>query len=93
MFTVQTLSVFNLCLYHIRIHDCIVQRWDKVKIRLRLEFLYLGMIEKHNPVKVKIQVQWLPPPVNWVKLNSDGPSMGNPGLAGGGGLIRNERGE
>ena len=57
------------------------------------EFLYLGMTEKHNPVKAKIQVQWLPPPVNWVKLNSDGSSMGNPGLAGGGGLIRNERGE
>ena len=57
------------------------------------EFLYLGMTEKHNPVKVKIQVQWLPPPVNWVKLNSDGSSMGNPGLAGGGGLIRNEKGE
>ena len=51
------------------------------------------MTEKHNPVKVKIQVQWLPRPVNWVKLNSDGSSMGNPGLAGGGGLIRNERGK
>ena len=57
------------------------------------EFLYLRMIEKHNPVMVKIQVQWLPPPVNWVKLNLDGSSMGNPGLASGGGLIRNERGE
>ncbi|KAK7814656.1 hypothetical protein CFP56_002810 [Quercus suber] len=36
------------------------------------KFLYLGMIEKQNRVKVKIQVQWLPPPSNWVKLNLDG---------------------
>ncbi|KAM3713747.1 hypothetical protein ACJW31_01G279800 [Castanea mollissima] len=35
-----------------------------------------------------------PPTTNWFKLNLDGSSMGNPGLAGGGGLlIRNERGE
>jgi len=51
------------------------------------------MTEKQNRVKVKIQVQWLPPSSNWVKLNSGGSSMGNTGLAGGGGLIRNERGE
>uniref|UniRef100_A0A7N2LJL1 RNase H type-1 domain-containing protein n=1 Tax=Quercus lobata TaxID=97700 RepID=A0A7N2LJL1_QUELO len=43
--------------------------------------------------RTKIQVRWLPPPINWLKLNSDGSSMGNPGLAGGGGLIRNEIGE
>ena len=28
------------------------------------------------------------PPVNWVKLNTDGSAQGNPGLAEGGGLIR-----
>ena len=32
------------------------------------------------------------PPLNWVKLNSDGPSLGNPGQAGGGGLIRDSNG-
>ena len=57
------------------------------------EFLYPGMNGKQTQAKVKIQVQWQPPPTNWFKLNSDGSSMGNPGLVGGGGLIRNKRGE
>ena len=38
-------------------------------------------------------MRWLNPPSNWFKLNSDGSARGNPGLAGGGGLIRNEEGE
>ena len=33
------------------------------------------------------------PPENWVKLNTNGSSIGNPGLAGGEGLIRNANGE
>lgn len=38
-------------------------------------------------------MRWLNPPSNWFKLKSDGSLRGNPSLAGGGGLIRNERGE
>ena len=41
----------------------------------------------------KTQVRWLNPPSNWFKLNSDGSSRGNLGLAGGGGLIHNDKGE
>ena len=33
------------------------------------------------------------PPETWVKLNTNGSSIGNPGLAGGEGLIRNVNGE
>ena len=40
-----------------------------------------------------IQVQWYAPPDNWFKPNSDGSSMGNPGRAIGGGLIRDSKGE
>ena len=54
---------------------------------------YLGITKKHMKTRTRIQVRWLPPPINWLKLNSDGSSMGNPRLAGGGGLIRNEIGE
>ncbi|KAL0001759.1 hypothetical protein SO802_015540 [Lithocarpus litseifolius] len=57
------------------------------------EMAYLGIIEKHKQTKAKIQVRWLPPSLNWFKVNSDGSSMGNPSLAGGGGLIRNQDGE
>ena len=42
---------------------------------------------------VLIQVQWLRLSPNWFKLNMDGSSLGNPGLASGGGLIWNEKGE
>jgi len=31
--------------------------------------------------------------VTWLKLNYDGSSLGNPGRSGGGGLIRNDKGE
>ena len=55
-----------------------------------VEMAYLGIIEKHKQTKTKIQVRWLPPSLNWVKVNSDGSSMGNPGLARGGGLIHNQ---
>ena len=57
------------------------------------EMAYLGIIEKHKQTKTKIQVRWLPPSLDWVKVNFDGSSMGNPGLARGGGLIRNQEGE
>ena len=58
-----------------------------------IEMAYLGITEKHVKAKTKIQVRWLPPPFSWMKLNSDGSSMGNLGLVGGGGLICNENGE
>ena len=37
-------------------------------------------------------VSWCKPSVGWYKLNSDGASVGNPGKAGGGGLIRDYQG-
>ncbi|KAK9999219.1 hypothetical protein SO802_018822 [Lithocarpus litseifolius] len=37
-------------------------------------------------------VRWLRPSPGWVRLNTDGSSLGNPGKAGGGGLIRDENG-
>ena len=35
-----------------------------------------------------IAVRWEKSPLNWYKLNIDGASCGNPGRAGGGGVIR-----
>ena len=60
------------------------------------EFAFLGLNERHQRTLSVIQVQWHPPPpppVDWFKLNLDGFSLGNPGRAGGGGIIRNSRGE
>lgn len=39
------------------------------------------------------EVVWTPPPDNVIKVNVDGSSLGNPGPAGFGGLIRNHLGE
>ena len=46
-----------------------------------------GEIRKQNQL-VAIQVRWIKPPRDWLKLNMDGASQGNPGKAGGGGVIR-----
>lgn len=40
-----------------------------------------------------VQIQWTIPSMGWCKLNTDGASLGNPVKAGGGGLIRDHRGE
>ena len=42
---------------------------------------------------VPTPIKWSPPPLGWFKLNIDGSSLSNPGLAGGGGVIRNHLGE
>lgn len=57
------------------------------------EFAFLGLDGKTHTHQVTIQVKWFAPPVNWYKVNSDDSSLGNLGLAGGGGLIRNDKGE
>ena len=57
-----------------------------------VEVAYLSINGKLAPIHTKIQVKWVPPPINWFKLNSDDSSMGNPSLAIGGGIIRNENG-
>ena len=37
--------------------------------------------------------EWAPPQAGWLKLNFDGSSWGNPGLAGFGGLLRTSTGQ
>ncbi|CAL1373186.1 unnamed protein product [Linum trigynum] len=46
-----------------------------------------------KPERVEKQIQWSFPRNGWVKLNVDGASVGNPGLAGAGGIIRDEHGK
>ena len=43
--------------------------------------------------RTEIFMRWEPPLENWIKLNVDGASKGNPGLAGGGGALRTHKGD
>uniref|UniRef100_A0A2N9FE83 CCHC-type domain-containing protein n=1 Tax=Fagus sylvatica TaxID=28930 RepID=A0A2N9FE83_FAGSY len=47
----------------------------------------------HVKVRVPTPIKWKPPDLGWAKLNTDGASLGNPGIAGGGGLIRDSNGD
>ncbi|CAL1400076.1 unnamed protein product [Linum trigynum] len=46
-----------------------------------------------RPERIETQIHWSPPRNGWVKLNVDGASAGNPGIAGAGGSIRDEHGK
>ena len=56
------------------------------------EFFYCAYFPKIASQLVAKQIRWEKPRHGWVKLNTDGSSLGNPRLAGGGGLIRDEDG-
>ncbi|XP_077252720.1 uncharacterized protein LOC143892159 [Tasmannia lanceolata] len=42
-------------------------------------------------IRTKPQPKWKAPPAGWLKLNFDGSSIGNAGMAGIGGLIRDDK--
>ncbi|KAH9301662.1 hypothetical protein KI387_013245, partial [Taxus chinensis] len=47
-------------------------------------------VKSKSPGKV---VNWIRPLGNTIKINFDGASKGNPGQAGGGGILRNSEGD
>ncbi|XP_042505494.1 uncharacterized protein LOC122082064 [Macadamia integrifolia] len=52
----------------------------------------LGIPIQHFPPQSILEVFWCRPDVNWIKLNFDGSSRGNPGHARAGGIFRDHRG-
>ena len=57
------------------------------------EFLYCIADPRKGNTKIPRLVKWLKPPDGWWKLNTDGSFLGASGSAGGGGLIRDSRGQ
>ncbi|XP_043725773.1 uncharacterized protein LOC122672350 [Telopea speciosissima] len=50
--------------------------------------VHIPLIPK--PAQVIREVWWCRPPLGWVKLNSDGCSLGNPGRVGAGGILHDD---
>ena len=65
----------------------------KICIKRSAEFFAIVGNKPNKHLIVNIQVKWNKPPMGWLKLNTDGFTIGNSGLAGGGELIHNENGD
>ena len=50
---------------------------------MAVEFSFSAGKVKHTSGRFPIQVRWNKPDINWIKLNTDGSALDNPGLASG----------
>ena len=57
-----------------------------------VEYFYCVGEIKMQRSRVVVNVRWNKPPIGWFKLNIDRASIGNPGKAEGGGLIKDSAG-
>lgn len=49
---------------------------EDILTMMESEFVFIGANYHDKPAKSIIQVKWLPPPINWFKLNYYGSSLG-----------------
>jgi hypothetical protein len=55
---------------------------------------YFSISPMHNQMtKSNTLIGWLPPPLGFMKMNTDGSVLGNPGKASAGGLLRDSNGK
>ena len=57
-----------------------------------MEFIYCYSSSKAPNGSISKLVRWEKPLCGWTKLNTDGVSLGNPRVAGFGGVVRDKRG-
>ena len=57
-----------------------------------MEFHFLASTTKRPLVRVPQLIHWQVPPHPYLKLNTDGSALDNPGLAGAGGVLRDHQG-
>ena len=65
---------------------------DKTCLDQAKEYFYCVSKAKQVASRAVIPIKWYNPILGWHKVNIDGASLGNPGKAGGGGIIRNSEG-
>ena len=61
-------------------------------VRQALEYYHCVASPGMQTCKLLKGIRWERPPQGWMKLNTDGSANGNPGLAGCGGVIRDDAG-
>ncbi|XP_042501696.1 uncharacterized protein LOC122079360 [Macadamia integrifolia] len=65
---------------------------DDVFIFSNASIRKLGMQTQRAPPQSILEIFWCRPEVNWIKLNFDESSRGNPGRVGAGGIFRDHKG-
>ena len=68
------------------------QSIHKEVMKRATEFALCAQLVLANRTRVERRIKWERPLRGWYKLNTDGSSLGNPGAAGGGGVIRDASG-
>ena len=90
------MGVWHLWLHrnnHVFKSGKVERSWFKKCIKESAEFYAIGFNAKAERNKVLVPVGWSKPHKGWAKLNTDRSVMGNPAMAGGGGMIRGQEGE
>lgn len=80
----------NVFIFRIGVID---ESFHKQCLKKVAEFFSIATDGKNRSVKQWMVVSWQKHPRGWVKLNTDGLSLGNLGQASSGGLLRDEDGE
>ena len=68
-------------------HDEPNSKLARETYNLATNFFFCAGQTGQRAAKVPVSVRWNKPELSWYKLNTDGSSIGNPGKAGGEGLI------
>ena len=56
-------------------------------VQLAIVFYYPACPTKNITIEIPRIIKWIVPSEPFIKLNTDGSSLGNPGLAGAGGIL------
>ena len=80
----RNMVVFKNTPPSLSIHKEVIQR--------AAEFTFCAKTSSSKNPRVERLIRWVRLGKGWFKLNTDGASLGNPGVAGGGGIIRNDAG-
>ena len=56
-------------------------------VQLPIKFYYLACPAKNITIEIPRIIKWIVPSEPFIKLNTDGSSLGNPGLAGASGIL------